>query len=393
MVWWWFSAGPTIFLLEALVQNTGAYIAGIFEQTFHLYAYESEITWIGDWTLFYWGWWIAWAPFVGMFIARVSRGRTIREFVVGVLFVPVGFTFLWMTVFGDTAIHLILFEGVSSLGDAVQEDESKALFAFFEQLPFTTIFSTIATLLVVTFFVTSSDSGSLVVDMLTSGGKGQSPLWQRIFWAIVEGVVAAALLFAGGLYALRAATISSALPFTFIMLLMCLGLYKAVRLETVKKLTIKEAWTRSTFSGSGTSKLSWKQRISTLVRHPKKKEVLEFLQNRAKPALEEVAEELRKKNLSPEVQTGEDGRVWILVPQGDEDDFFYSVRPRSYEPPAFILDDTREDRLDKLKFYRAEVHLREGGQDYDIMGLGKDEIINDVIDQYERHLAFLQTIR
>ncbi|MCC5788418.1 MAG: choline BCCT transporter BetT [Opitutales bacterium] len=386
-------AGPTVFLMESLVQNTGAYIASLFEQTFHLYAYESEITWIDDWTLLYWGWWIAWAPFVGMFIARVSRGRTIREFVVGVLFVPVGFTFLWMTAFGDTAIHLMLFEGVTSLGEVVGEDESKAIFVFFEYLPLTTLFSTLATLLVITFFVTSSDSGSLVVDMLTSGGEGQSPLWQRIFWAIIEGVVAASLLLAGGLAALQAGAVASALPFTLIMLFMCLGLYKAVRLETVKKLTLKEAWTRSPGASGGGSKLSWKQRLSTLIRHPKKAEVMEFLQTRARPALEEVAEELRKKDLEPEVDAGEDGRVWILVPQGNETDFYYSVRPRSYEPPAFILDDTRADRMEKLKFYRAEVHLKEGGQNYDIMGLSKDEIINDVIDHYEKHLAFLQNIR
>jgi choline/glycine/proline betaine transport protein len=173
-------AGPTIFLLQTLVQNTGLYLSGLFQTTFNLYAYEPT-TWIGGWTLFYWGWWIAWAPFVGMFIARVSRGRTIREFVVGVLLVPVGFTFMWMTFFGDTAIHMILMQGISELADAVAADTSVALFQFFEQLPLSGLTALVATVLVVTFFVTSSDSGSLVVDILTSGCREESPLWQRIF--------------------------------------------------------------------------------------------------------------------------------------------------------------------------------------------------------------------
>ena len=382
-------AGPTIFLLQTLVQNTGNYLSGIFHSTFNLYAYEPT-DWIGGWTLFYWGWWIAWSPFVGMFIARVSRGRTIREFVVGVLLVPVGFTCMWMTFFGDTALHMIMEDGVTALSEAVAEDSSIALFAFFDHLPLSSLFSMVATLLVVTFFVTSSDSGSLVVDMLTSGGGDESPLWQRIFWAVVEGVVAAALLIAGGLVALQTATIASALPFTVIMLFMCWGLFRAVSIETLKKTSLKEAWV---MPKSGPAHVSWRKRLRTLVHHPKRAEVERFLRETIHPAFEEVANELKRQNLETRVQIGEDGRVWIEVLHGEEADFFYSVRPREYEPPAFVLDDTRTKRAEALKYYRAEVHLKEGGQDYDIMGLSKDDIIHDVIDQYERHHAFMSAVR
>src|SRR5690606_26737630 len=135
--------GPTVFLLQAFVQNTGAYLSDLVNKTFNLYAYEPN-DWIGGWTLFYWGWWIAWSPFVGLFIARISRGRTIREFVGGVLLVPAGFTLFWMTVFGDTAIYYILVEGLESLGQVVDADSSVALFAFLEQLPLASITSTIA---------------------------------------------------------------------------------------------------------------------------------------------------------------------------------------------------------------------------------------------------------
>jgi choline/glycine/proline betaine transport protein len=179
-------AGPTVFLLQTLVQNTGMYLSNLVDMTFNLYAFEPT-GWIGGWTLFYWAWWIAWSPFVGLFIARISRGRTIREFVLSVLLVPVGFTFVWMTVFGGTAIHMVLVQGITGLAEVVAIDEAVALFEFLRQLPLAGLTSVLATLLVVTFFVTSSDSGSLVVDMLTNGGHEASPTWQRVFWAVVEG--------------------------------------------------------------------------------------------------------------------------------------------------------------------------------------------------------------
>lgn len=381
-------AGPTVFLLQTLVQNTGMYISRLFEMTFNLYAYEPT-GWIGGWTLFYWGWWIAWSPFVGMFIARVSRGRTIREFVVGVLLVPVGFTFMWMTFFGDTAIHMVMMQGVGELADAVAADTSVALFKFFEYLPLSTLASLLATLLVVTFFVTSSDSGSLVVDMLTSGGDGDSPVWQRIFWAVLEGVVAAALLLAGGLGALQTATIASALPFAVIMVLMCWGLLRALRIEAVKRMSLREA--RVEPRGPHAA-MSWQQRLRSIVHHPRRDEVRKYLTETVRPALESIAGEFERQSLRASVGTGEDGRVWIEVGPGHDTDFFYSVRPRAYDPPAFALRDTRGDRAESLKYWRAEVHLREGGQDYDIMDWRRENVINDVLDQYQRHMRFLQAV-
>ncbi len=170
--------GPTVFILQTFVQNTGNYLSDLVNKTFNLYAYEPN-DWIGGWTLFYWGWWLAWSPFVGLFIARISRGRTIREFVTGVLLVPAGFTLLWMTVFGDAAIHMIMVEQITDLGDAISQDSSLALFAFLEHFPFASVLSVVAILMVVVFFVTSADSGALVVDLLASGGREPTPVWQR----------------------------------------------------------------------------------------------------------------------------------------------------------------------------------------------------------------------
>ncbi|NZA25617.1 choline BCCT transporter BetT [Luteimonas sp. SJ-92] len=382
-------AGPTVYLLQTLVQNSGMYISNLFSMTFNLYAYEPT-GWIGGWTLFYWGWWIAWSPFVGMFIARVSRGRTIREFVAGVLLVPLGFTFMWMTFFGNTALHMVMVDGATGLLEAVSADSAVALFQFFELLPLSSITSLLATLLVITFFVTSSDSGSLVVDMLTSGGEEEGPLWQRIFWALVEGAIAAVLLFAGGLDALQAATIASALPFTVVMLLMCWGMVRAMRIEVTKQLSMREA--RLAPLGAA-GPLDWKTRLRMIAHHPRREEVQGFLDATAKPALLEVAAELQQQGLAARVEGGDDGRVWIEVGHGAEMDFFYSIRPRPYDPPSFAMSDLRHRRAEETRYYRAEVHLSEGGQDYDVMGWHKDELIHDVLDQYQRHRHFLDVVR
>jgi choline/glycine/proline betaine transport protein len=382
-------AGPTIFLLQTLVQNTGAYLSNLFSMTFNLYAYEPS-GWIGGWTLFYWGWWIAWSPFVGMFIARISRGRTIRQFVVGVLMVPLGFTFLWMTVFGDTAIHMVMVQGIDELATAVAADESVALFRFLEELPLASVSSLLATVLVVTFFVTSSDSGSLVVDMLTSGAAEDSPTWQRVFWSVLEGVIAAALLVAGGLGALQTASIASALPFSIVMIVICWGLLRALRVEGAKRVSLRQA---RVGPRGGHAALNWKQRLGAILHQPTHDEVLEYLDETVAPALQQVAAELGRRGLDAVVERGADGRVWVEVRHGAEIDFYYSVHPRPYDPPAFVMSQALPPNADAARYYRAEVHLREGGQDYDIMGWREETVINDVLDQYQRHLHFLAAVR
>ncbi len=378
--------GPTVHLLQVFVQNTGMYISNIFTMTFNLYAYDPKPGWIGGWTLFYWGWWVAWSPFVGMFIARISRGRTVREFVVGVLMVPTGFTFLWMTIYGNTALHLVMQKGVSQLVETVSVDSSVALFEFLGYFPLTSITSLLATLLVVIFFVTSADSGALVIDMLSSEGEEQSPLWQRIFWALLVGAVAIALLLAGGLASLQAATIAAALPFTIVMMIMCWGMTKAMGRDHAKMTSLRNARALPTSDGD------WRDRVRALVHQPRRREVRDFLQQTVKPALQDVANELRKRNLDVAVETAEDDGVSLRVAHGKEIDFLYAVRPRPYEPPSFMLGDPRR-RNDDSRFFRAEVFLRESGQDYDVMGWGKEELIYDVLDQYQRHIHFLDNIR
>lgn len=220
-------AGPSLFIFKSFVQNTGHYLQNLLQLSSWSEAYRQDIDWQGNWTVFYWAWWIGWSPFVGVFIARISKGRTIKEFILGVLLVPSLMTFLWMSGFGGNAIYSALF-GDGTIVQAVNNDYAMSLFAMLEGLPWSAISSFIAMILVVIFFVTSSDSGSLVIDMLSSGGNFNPPTKQRIFWAVTEGVVAAVLLLGGGLTALQTAAITTGLPFTIVLVLMAVCLYKAL---------------------------------------------------------------------------------------------------------------------------------------------------------------------
>ncbi|EKU99466.1 choline/carnitine/betaine transport [Leptolyngbya sp. PCC 7375] len=222
--------GPTLFIFGSFVQVVGYYAASLPTLSFWTETFEGT-AWQNSWTVFYWGWWISWSPFVGIFIARVSKGRTVREFILGVLLLPTTLTFLWMSVFGGTAMSMELGELSGTISNAVSENVATALFVMLQQLPLTAITSFVGILLLVVFFVTSSDSGSLVVDSLTSGGKLDSPVPQRVFWAVIEGVVAAVLLLGGGLQALQTASIATGLPFAVVLLVMCFSLYRGLSQE------------------------------------------------------------------------------------------------------------------------------------------------------------------
>jgi BCCT family betaine/carnitine transporter len=219
-------AGPTIVLFKTFITATLDY----------LYYLPRLSNWIGredtafyhDWSTFYWAWWVSWSPFVGMFIARISYGRTVREFIIWVLLIPTVIGIIWMSTFGGTALHQLLADGYRGVADSAPE---LALFKMLEGLPFTDFVSSAALLLIAIFFITSADSGSLVVDMITAGGKMNAPVRQRVFWCVLVGLVAIVLLLGGGIASLQALAISVGLPFCIILLLMCVSLYKGLREE------------------------------------------------------------------------------------------------------------------------------------------------------------------
>ena len=383
-------AGSTVFLLQALVQNIGAYASNIVSMTFNLFAYQ-KTDWIGGWTILYWGWWLSWAPFVGLFIARVSKGRSIREFVLGVLLIPAGFTFMWMTFFGNSAIDMILNQNFQELGDIVAQDVSIALFAFLEHLPFAELFIYIALLMIVVFFITSADSGALVMDMLCAHGETSRHLFFRIYWAVGSGVTAIALLLAGGLGALQTMAIASALPFVSVLMVALYGLFKALNID-YQKLQVQQLSPPTPapmLSGKG----AWRERLRVMMDFPDEQAVRNFVDNIALKACEEVAEELQNLGIAARVHHPAHGEAILTVNHDSEINFFYQILTVAHLQPAFIPaeENTSDDRTPA--YYRAEVHLRQGGLDYDIMGWSKEGVISDLIDQYHKHMHFLHNLR
>lgn len=247
-------AGPSLFLLREGVQLLGVYVQNLVRISLNTSALSGEqgVEWQSWWTVFYWGWWIAWAPFVGVFIARISRGRSVREFVSGVLLVPSAVTLVWFTVFGGSALwHQLRREGAQFHGGLIGDDgsvsQAGALYALLESLPWGTVAVGLAVVLVALFFVTSSDSGSLVADMLASGGRPDPPVWSRVFWSLLEGAVAVALLTVGGetgLTALRYAAVIIALPFSVVMIAMCAAMVRSLRAERRLQLRIQRGLQR-----------------------------------------------------------------------------------------------------------------------------------------------------
>ncbi|MFH5183982.1 BCCT family transporter [Paenibacillus sp. TAB 01] len=232
-----FVLGPTSFLLDTFTLTVGGYLQNLIQMSLRLTPF-TQGTWVSNWTLFYWAWWIAWAPFVGMFIARVSKGRTIKEFVLGVLFIPSLFSFIWFSVFGGTGLHQQIMEGIK-LSEAVSKDVTSALFFALNHLPFGSVLAFISLLLIITFFITSADSATYVLGMFSSGGSLNPSVKVKIAWGLTQSAIAFVLLLSQGLDALQTASIVTALPFSLIMALMCVSLMKSLN-EEARNIRRKE---------------------------------------------------------------------------------------------------------------------------------------------------------
>lgn len=381
-------AGPTILLLGATLEGLGGYLSELVSKTFTLYSYDPT-DWLGGWTIFYWGWWMSWSPFVGLFIARISRGRTIREFTLGAILVPCGFTLLWMGVFGNSAINLILNADASALAEAVAADQAVALFRFLEYLPFSTFLAGVSLIMVVVFFVTSADSGALVLNMLSANGRDDTPVLQRVFWAGVIGAIAAVLLVAGGLASLQTAAIASALPFSVALLGAIWGFAKALSVDVEQRdaQSVSPVMDRAA---------DWRERLANLLSFPEDRNVRVFMREEVLPALGDFVDELALHDIEAKVTKRFDDktRVSLEVLNGGEIDFVYEVRCRAHAmPDERLAGEALASMAEGDRYYRAEVHLSQGGQDYCIMGWSREQITHDVLNHYENHLQFLHTLR
>ncbi len=380
-----FVVGPSVFILNAFMENTGSYLGNIVERTFSLQAYQQG-DWITSWTLFIFAWTISWSPFVGIFIAKISRGRTIREFILGVMLVPTIFTFFWFSVFGDTALHMIMVQGYESLITEVQDNQAIALFKLLENLPLTQVVSALAVVLIVTFFITSSDSGSLVIDSLAAGGRSDTPAWQRTFWVVTLGIVAAVLLFAGGLQALQTAAIVSALPFTIIILIAMYGMWRALRIEGHRN----ESLATDNHLPPHLLKLdAWRDRIDYITAQPTREEVLSYIETTVMASMTEVAEKFKETGWTPAVNFDTiNNRAVLELQRGDSIEFWYEVRLAEHDAPDYYSEG-RVNTTPQDHYYRAEVYLRRGGQTYDLYGYQSESVINDIIDHFEKYLYFI----
>ncbi len=384
--------GPTVFLLNALVQNVGDYFQNLISKTFDLYAYQGAkgAEWKAGWTVFFWAWWIAWAPFVGMFIARISRGRTLREFVFGVLFIPLGFIFAWFSIFGNSAIDLYN-SGLHSIGETAVNDPAMGLFALLDTYPLATFWASLAVILGLIFFITSADSGALVLANLSSRGlspEEDAPVWLRLFWAVAIGLVTLGLLFAGGFESLQAVVVISGLPFSFVLLLYMWSLMKSLHQEGQKRDA--EAIDFAPIIGEG---MSWHDRLARIISYPSQKAVNQFIAASVSSAMQKVVDELAKNGVQANIiENAETGSLSLHTEHEAEMDFIYKVVPNKALRPTFIFaqgGSANEKAHGHEHYWLAEVYLREGGRGYDIMGYNQAQIINDILNQYERHMHFL----
>lgn len=387
-------AGPTQHLFNTLIQNLGDYLGALPRKSFDVYAYNDTSDWLGGWTVFYWAWWIAWAPFVGLFIARISRGRTIREFVFGVLLIPLGFTLAWMSIFGNSAIFQVL-NGATALGQSALENPSMSLYLLLETYPWSKVVIAVTVFISFVFFVTSADSGTVVLSTLSArdGSPDEDgPNWLRVFWGAMTALVTSGLLFAGSIDSLKSAVVLTSLPFSVILLAMMWGLHKAFYLESQRQ--IAQMHSLAPFATSRRGRGGWRHRLSQAVHFPSRDEVYRFMDDVVRPAIAEVTDVFAEKGLN--VITQEDpshDNVSLKIGHGEEQPFIYQVQMRGYFTPSFALAGLGTQELKNRRYYRAEVHLSEGSQDYDLVGYSKEQIINDILDQYERHLQFLHMVR
>jgi len=388
--------GNTEFLLNALVLNIGDYINRFMGMTLNTFAFDRPTQWMNSWTLFFWAWWVAWSPFVGLFLARISRGRTIRQFVLGTLIIPFVFTLLWLSIFGNSALYQIIHGNLDFANEVIAHPE-RGVYSLLAQYPGFTLSASVATITGLLFYVTSADSGSLVLGNFTSklaDINNDAPNWLRIFWSITIGVLTLGMLMTDGVSALQNATVIMGLPFSFVIFFIMAGLYKSLRLEDFRRASTLQSLAPMPAAG-GDGVLNWKQRLSRVMNYPGTTHTQRMMDLVCRPAMLDVAQELKLRGAKVEFnehEPAEDEKInhlELIVALGEEQNFVYQIWPVRYAVPGF----TYRARSGKSHYYRLETFLLEGTQGNDLMDFTKHQVINDILDQYERHLNFLHLNR
>lgn len=382
-------AGPTVHILSAFSENIGYYLSNIIELSFRTFAYESaQAPWFMNWTILYWAWWISWAPFVGLFIAEISRGRTIREFVLGVLLVPSLFNILWMTVFGNGAIWLDQAKG--GILSAITDQTEGLLFAFLAQFPLFGLTAALALLTIFIFFVTSADSGIFVINSIASNGKHSFPKWQSILWGSLMALLAISLLYSGGLTALRTMTVIMALPFAIVLVIMALCLVKGLMVDNAY-------FTRGLSKGTAYwTGAHWKDRLSKIISTHNEKDFQKFMIDVVKPAFTELAEEFQQQKVKVRLNDRlEDPNPYLEIVVGNKEllDFVYGVTYIEHDVSSFLVNDPSVPTIKSDSTLEPVCYFADGRRGYSVKYMRKEELITDVLRQYERYIKLVSDVR
>ncbi len=384
-------AGPTLYLLSAFSDNIGTYLSNLVQLSFKTYVYEQEHTgWFSGWTILYWAWWCSWAPFVGLFIARISKGRTIREFIFGVLVIPSMFGILWFTVFGNTAIWLNDGEAAGTLGQMISSPET-LLFKFLDYLPLSSVTGLVSLVVISLFFITSADSGIYVLNNIASRDKSLvAPRWQAVMWGVLMSVVAIVLMQSGGLANLQAMTLLVALPFAMLMLLMCFSLWKGLSADK-KYFDTKVNPTSIFWTGD-----KWKERLEQMMNQTQEKDILRFLKHTVLPAMRELRQELiGKYDLSVQINTlfdQDEPAVELVIQKDLMRDFMYGVKSIGREVSEQLINDDNLPHIQHSMTYEPYTYFFDGRVGYDVQYMDQDELIADMLKHYERYLSLLDDV-
>ena len=383
--------GPTLYLLSAFSDNIGTYLSNLVQLSFKTYVYEQEHTdWFSGWTILYWAWWCSWAPFVGLFIARISKGRTIREFIFGVLVIPSMFGILWFTIFGNTAIWLNDGEAAGTLGQMISSPET-LLFKFLDYLPLSGVTGLVSLVVISLFFITSADSGIYVLNNIASRDKSlAAPRWQAVMWGILMSVVAIVLMQSGGLANLQAMTLLVALPFAMLMLLMCFSLWKGLNADK-KYFDTKVNPTSIFWTGD-----KWKERLEQMMNQTQEKDILRFLKHTVLPAMRELRQELISKyELSVQINTlfdQDEPAVELVIQKDLMRDFMYGVKSIGREVSEQLINDDNLPHIQHSMTYEPYTYFFDGRVGYDVQYMDQDELIADMLKHYERYLSLLDDV-
>jgi choline/glycine/proline betaine transport protein len=397
---WVLLTGRTSFILNAVVMNVGDYAQGFVGNTLETFAFDDATEWMSLWTLFFWAWWIAWASFVGLFLARISRGRTIRQFVAGTMIIPFTYIVMWISIFGNAALDRIR-GGDDAFADEALASPEAGFYSLLEEYPLSGVVIAISVFVGLLFYVTSADSGALVMGNLSSelrSVQDDAAPWLRIVWAAATGLLTIAVLAVGGIYALQYATVIFGLPFAFVIVLVMLGLLRALRKEGRRTGAVTRGGPKFMPADTGAAdprtESSWKARLARAVNFVDVDDATAYLHSVVHPALTAVAEELGSRGVATEVTQGagggeedEDGGLtWVELRTLGDDPFVYRVQVHKSPVPTY------GGRMigDRDQYARLEVHTVGGGQDYDVMGYTTTQVIHDCLDHYEAHLEFLR---